>query len=582
MCGITGFVGKKAILNTMNGLKTLEYRGYDSAGIAYRDGDSIVIKKEVGKIENLDKIINYDLNSTLAIAHTRWATHGVANKINAHPHKKNKITLVHNGIIENYEELKNKLDKDYKFESDTDTEVIAALLDSLYNKYNDMKTSILKMVEVLKGSYALCIINSDIKNTLYAIRKDSPLIVGKKDTSTIFASDIPAIVHFTSEYYLLDNYDIVEANENGFKIFDRDLKEIKKNKNVYDILVDDISKNGYEHFMLKEINEEPDVFKKILNKYIKNDKIVDIFDISKYEEIEIVACGSAYHAGLIGKYYIESIANIKTTVSYASEYRYKKHFFNKNSLVIVISQSGETADTKEALKIANDALLDTLAIVNVYKSSIAREAKYVLYTISGIEISVATTKAYMAQCLVLLLLALNVKNDKKLIQDLFKVPNLLSKYINRDYKKYAKIISKYDDIFYLGRGVDYYIAQEGSLKLKEISYIHSEAYPAGELKHGTIALMDEKKLVIAIVIDDKIKDKTISNLKEVMARNTSILAITNDKGNFSNYKIEIDESDFLASFVAIIPIQLIAYEVAKLRNCDIDKPRNLAKSVTVE
>lgn len=582
MCGITGFVGKKAILNTMNGLKTLEYRGYDSAGIAYRDGDSIVIKKEVGKIENLDKIINYDLNSTLAIAHTRWATHGVANKINAHPHKKNKITLVHNGIIENYEELKNKLDKDYKFESDTDTEVIAALLDSLYNKYNDMKTSILKMVEILKGSYALCIINSDIKNTLYAIRKDSPLIVGKKDTSTIFASDIPAIVHFTSEYYLLDNYDIVEANENGFKIFDKDLKEIKKNKNVYDILVDDISKNGYEHFMLKEINEEPDVFKKILNKYIKNDKIVDIFDISKYEEIEIVACGSAYHAGLIGKYYIESIANIKTTVSYASEYRYKKHFFNKNSLVIVISQSGETADTKEALKIANDALLDTLAIVNVYKSSIAREAKYVLYTISGIEISVATTKAYMAQCLVLLLLALNVKNDKKLIQDLFKIPNLLSKYINRDYKKYAKIISKYDDIFYLGRGVDYYIAQEGSLKLKEISYIHSEAYPAGELKHGTIALMDEKKLVIAIVIDDKIKDKTISNLKEVMARNTSILAITNDKGNFSNYKIEIDESDFLASFVAIIPIQLIAYEVAKLRNCDIDKPRNLAKSVTVE
>ena len=582
MCGITGFVGKKAILNTMNGLKTLEYRGYDSAGIAYRDGDSIVIKKEVGKIENLDKIINYDLNSTLAIAHTRWATHGVANKINAHPHKKNKITLVHNGIIENYEELKNKLDKDYKFESDTDTEVIAALLDSLYNKYNDMKTSILKMVEILKGSYALCIINSDIKNTLYAIRKDSPLIVGKKDTSTIFASDIPAIVHFTSEYYLLDNYDIVEANENGFKIFNRDLKEIKKNKNVYDILVDDISKNGYEHFMLKEINEEPDVFKKILNKYIKNDKIVDIFDISKYEEIEIVACGSAYHAGLIGKYYIESIANIKTTVSYASEYRYKKHFFNKNSLVIVISQSGETADTKEALKIANEALLDTLAIVNVYKSSIAREAKYVLYTISGIEISVATTKAYMAQCLVLLLLALNVKNDKKLIQDLFKIPNLLSKYINRDYKKYAKIISKYDDIFYLGRGVDYYIAQEGSLKLKEISYIHSEAYPAGELKHGTIALMDEKKLVIAIVIDDKIKDKTISNLKEVMARNTSILAITNDKGNFSNYKIEIDESDFLASFVAIIPIQLIAYEVAKLRNCDIDKPRNLAKSVTVE
>ena len=334
--------------------------------------------------------------------------------------------------------------------------------------------------------------------------------------------------------------------------------------------------------MLKEINEEPEVFKKILNKYIKDYKIVDMFDISKYEEIEIVACGSAAHAGYLGKHYIEKIAGIKTTVSYASEYRYAKHFFNKKHLVIVISQSGETADTLAALKIANENGLDTLAIVNVYKSSIAREAKYVLYTMAGIEIAVATTKAYMAQSLILLLLALNVKQDKRIIESLFRIPNLLSKYISKDYNQLAKSIYKYDDIFYLGREVDYYLALEGSLKLKEISYIHSEAYPAGELKHGTISLMDKNTLVIAIVIDDTIKDKTISNLKEVMARNTKVFAITNDNGNFSDYKIEIEEEDLLAPFVVMIPMQLIAYEVAKLRNCDIDKPRNLAKSVTVE
>ena len=580
MCGIAGFIGKKAILNTMTGIKSLEYRGYDSAGIAYISNEKIKIIKEPGKIENLDKDIDYEVESEIAIAHTRWATHGIPNKKNAHPHNVGKITLVHNGIIENYEEIKSKLE--VKLKSDTDSEIIAALIDNLYEKYKDMKKALAKLKDMVKGSYALVIINSDFKDMIFATRKDSPLIVGVKNNEVMFASDVPAILHFTKHYYLLDNYDIVIAKKENIEFLDSDLNQIKKQEYLYEEKADSITKAGYDHFMLKEINEEPEVFKKLLRSYVKDYKIVDMFDISKYDEIEIVACGSAYHAGMIGKYYIESIANKKVTVEYASEYRYKKHFFNKKNLVIVISQSGETADTKAALNIANEAGIDTLAIVNVYKSSIAREAKYVIYTKAGIEIAVATTKAYMAQCLVLLLLALNVNQDEKIIKKLFEIPNILNKYINKDYKKIAKVTSKYEHIFYLGREIDYSLALEGSLKLKEISYIHSEAYPAGELKHGTISLMDKNTLVISIVIDDNIKDKTISNLKEIMSRNTKVISITNEKEDFSDYKVEIEEEDFCAPFVTIIPMQLIAYEVAKIKGCDIDKPRNLAKSVTVE
>ena len=581
MCGITGFVGKYAIKNAMIGLKSLEYRGYDSAGIAYITNNDVMIKKEIGKIENLDKMLNYEDESNIAIAHTRWATHGKATKNNAHPHKVGKITLVHNGIIENYEELKNKY-SDYQFKSDTDTEVIALVIDLLYKEYKDMLIVLSKITDILKGSYALAIINSDITDTIYAIRKDSPLIVGYDNNSVIVASDIPAILHVTNKYYLLDNYDIVKANSNSLTFYNKELKEITKEEYTYEEEQDEISKNGYVHYMLKEINEEPIVFKKILDKYISNNKVIDMFDISKYDEIEIVACGSATHAGYLGKHYIESIAGIKTSVHYASEYRYSKHFYNKKTLVIVISQSGETADTLAALKQANESNVDTLAIVNVYKSSIAREAKYVLYTLAGVEIAVATTKAYMAQSLILLLLALNVKQDVSLIEQLSKVPSILSKYISKDYKDIAKIISDYEHIFYLGREVDYYLALEGSLKLKEISYIHSEAYPAGELKHGTISLMDKNTLVISVVTDDSIKDKTISNLKEVMARDTSVIVITNDDKSISNYKVEIEENNYLTPFIVMIPMQLIAYEVAKIKKCDIDKPRNLAKSVTVE
>ena len=580
MCGITGFVGKNSIRNTMIGIKSLEYRGYDSAGIAFINNKKVEVLKEEGKIENLEKFINYDLDSLISIAHTRWATHGAANKINAHPHSAGKITLVHNGIIENYKELKNKY-KDYKYKSETDTEVIAVLMNELYSEYKDMLKTLNKAIEILKGSYALAIINSDYPDTLYAIRKDSPLIVGVKDSDTMLASDVPAILHFTNKYYLLDNYDIVKVDSKGVRFYN-DNKEITKRINIYDNSSDITSKNGYDHYMLKEINEEPSVFRNTLKEYITNNKIVNMFDISKYDEIEIVACGSAYHAGCLGKHYIEEYANIKTNVYYASEYRYTKHFYNSNILVIVISQSGETADTLAALKMANDNNVDTLGIVNVYKSSIAREAKHVIYTKAGIEISVATTKAYMAQSLTLLLLALNVKQDSSIIKELFKIPSILTKYINRTYKKIAKVIAKYNHIFYLGREIDYYLALEGSLKLKEISYIHSEAYPAGELKHGTISLMDTNTLVISVVTDDKIKEKTISNLKEVMARDTKVLSITNTSGDFYDYKVDIIENDSLTPFIVMIPMQLIAYEVARIKGYDIDKPRNLAKSVTVE
>ena len=580
MCGIVGYIGNNAIKNTITGLKNLEYRGYDSSGIAYIKNNNIIIKKEVGRIDNLLTNLDYDNSVNIAIAHTRWATHGEANKTNAHPHKVGKITLVHNGIIENYEKLKENL-TDYNFISNTDTEVIAALIDKLYNKYNDMKLVLSKITNLLKGSYALAIINDDITDKIFAIRKDSPLIIGYDNKSTIIASDIPAILHVTKKYYLLDNYDILEISSNELNIYDKDLNKIKKEENIYDENSTIMSKDGYEHYMLKEINEEPDIFRNILDKYIINDKIVDIYDISKYENIEIVACGSATHAGLIGKYYIENLTSIKTSVYYASEYRYQKHIYNQKTLVIVISQSGETADTKEALKIANEANLDTLAIVNVYKSSIARLAKNVIYTQAKIEVAVATTKAYMAQCLILLLLALKVNPDKTIINELHNIPNIMKKYIKKDYKEIASVISNYDHIFYLGRLVDYYLALEGSLKLKEISYIHSEAYPAGELKHGTISLMDKNVLVIAIVTDDKIKDKTISNIKEITARGTKVIAITNDNREFSDYKVLI-EDNILIPFITIIPMQLIAYEVAKIKKCDIDKPRNLAKSVTVE
>lgn len=589
MCGIVGYAGKTNVIkNIMTGLKSLEYRGYDSSGIAYLDkNNNIKIYKKVGQIKNLDQILNYEDEASLGISHTRWATHGGVTDTNAHPHNQGKITLVHNGIIENYEELKKELEKEgYNFKSSTDSEVAAALIDKLYKENKDMLKILVILKDKLKGSYAFNIINSDIPNKIYGIRKDVPLIVGVSDHGNMFASDILAILHVTNKYIVLNNNEIVELEQDNIKYYNSEGKEITKEVKEYAGTIDSISKNGYDHFMLKEINEESEVVKNILNLYTKNNKIKDIYNIKKYKNIDIVACGSASFAGQIGKYYIEKYANIKTDVYYASEYRYQKNFFTKDTLVILISQSGETADTLAALKLAKENGINTLAIVNRRDSSIAREADSVIYTEAGIEVAVATTKAYLAQVLILLLLAFKDNNkETKLLEDLKLLPNLITKYINEyDYSNIANILKDKEHIFYLGRGIDYYLSMEGSLKLKEISYIHSEAFQAGELKHGSISLIDKDFGVVSVVTDKTISDKTISNLKEVSARGAKIITITNIKdNNFADYTILVEDYDeILNPLLVIVPMQMLAYNVAKLRDCDIDKPRNLAKSVTVE
>ncbi|MEI3251197.1 MAG: glutamine--fructose-6-phosphate transaminase (isomerizing) [Candidatus Gastranaerophilaceae bacterium] len=589
MCGIVGYAGKTNVIkNIMTGLKSLEYRGYDSSGIAYLDkNNNIKIYKKVGQIKNLDQILNYEDEASLGISHTRWATHGGVTDTNAHPHNQGKITLVHNGIIENYEEIKKELEKEgYNFKSSTDSEVAAVLIDKLYKENKDMLKTLIKLKEILKGSYAFNIINSDIPNKIYGIRKDVPLIVGVSNHGNMFASDIPAILHVTNKYIVLNNNEIVELEQDNIKYYNSEGKEITKEVKEYAGTIDSISKNGYDHFMLKEINEESEVVKNILNLYTKNNKIKDIYNIKKYKNIDIVACGSASFAGQIGKYYIEKYANIKTDVYYASEYRYQKNFFTKDTLVILISQSGETADTLAALKLAKENGINTLAIVNRRDSSIAREADSVIYTEAGIEVAVATTKAYLAQVLILLLLAFKDNNkETKLLENIKLLPNLITKYINEyDYSNIANILKDKEHIFYLGRGIDYYLSMEGSLKLKEISYIHSEAFQAGELKHGSISLIDKDFGVVSVVTDKTISDKTISNLKEVSARGAKIITITNIKdNNFADYTILVEDYDeILNPLLVIVPMQMLAYNVAKLRDCDIDKPRNLAKSVTVE
>lgn len=571
----------------MTGLKSLEYRGYDSSGIAYMKNGKINIIKKEGPIKNLDKILDYDDEANIGISHTRWATHGGATDINAHPHRQGRITLVHNGIIENYNELREGLiEKGYVFNTETDTEVAAGIIDDLYNEEGDMLKALNKATYVLKGSYAFNIINDDYPDTIFGIRKDSPLIVGTSNEGNILASDIPAIIHVTNKYIILNNYDIVVLTKDNIKYYDRDLNEIYKDIKIFNGDSEEISKNGYDHYMLKEINEEGEVVKRILSLYTKDNKVGNIFNIKKYKSIDIVACGSAAFAGYIGKYYIEKYANIRTNVHYASEYRYQKNFFDKDTLVILISQSGETADTLAAMKLANEHDIDTLSIVNRRDSSIARESKYVIYTPAGIEIAVATTKAYLAQVIILILLAIkNSSMEEEGIRELKLLPNIITKYINDfNYKEIAKLVSDKKNVFYLGRGIDYYLALEGSLKLKEISYIHSEAFPAGELKHGSISLIDENFGVIAIVLDKSISDKTISNLKEVSSRGAEVIAITNiDKDDFSTHKILLDNhSEFLTPLTAIIPMQLLAYNTALIEGYDIDKPRNLAKSVTVE
>lgn len=581
MCGIIGYVGKKrcSIDVIIDGLKHLEYRGYDSAGIAYVKDNNVVIEREVGRISNLENVLKKD-TSHIGIGHTRWATHGKPTKENAHPHKVGNITLVHNGIIDNFMELKSTLmSEGYNFKSDTDTEVAAAYIDSLYKENNDMIKSLSICVNKFLGSYAFGIINELETDVLYALRKDSPLIIGVGENENFIASDVPSILKYTNKYIDIENDEIVKITKDEVTVYDKNCNIINKEISVFEGDANLVEKNGYETYMLKEIHEEAEVIKKT------SESSID-FDITKYDEIDIVACGSAYHAGLVGKYMIEKLCNIKVNVCMASEYQYDKHFYKGKTLVIAISQSGETADTKKCVNIANDMGVDTLGIVNVKGSSIARICKHVIYTLAGPEIAVATTKAYLAQITTLILLA--VKNSKEKIntEDLQKLPYYIETLINKDYTSLANMLYTKDDIYFIGRGIDYALCMEGSLKLKEISYIHSEAYAAGELKHGTISLISEGTPVIVVATSDELYLKTISNAKEVKARGAYVILVTDkeviNEGVYDELISIPKVTEELRPILTIIPLQLISYEVAKLRGNDIDKPKNLAKSVTVE
>ena len=583
MCGIVGYIGFREPKDVLiEGLKTLEYRGYDSAGIALKNDTSVQIIKEVGRIASLEEKVNKGklINSHIGIAHTRWATHGGVTEVNAHPHTIGRVTLVHNGIIENAMELKEKLSSEgVTFNTETDTEVLTALIDYYYD--NDPVVAIEKAIKDVRGSYALAIVFKD-QDKLFAVRKDLPLIVGYGKDEYFVASDISAIINYTNRFSLLDENEIVVLDFDGIKIV-KDGKEIKKEILVTELTAESKEKCGYEHYMLKEIMEEPIVLEKTLKPFIEN--FDSVFDISDYEEIHIVACGSAMYAGMIGKSLIEENANIRVLCEVASEYRYKKVLYDRKTLVIVISQSGETADTIAAMRKAKENGALTLAIVNVKGSTIARESDRQIFIEAGPEIAVATTKAYILQVAIMALLACRVAGKKDIVNELKKLPRLLKEVIDRKdiYLEIAKKISNREDIFFIGRKIDYAISLEGSLKLKEVSYIHSEAYQAGELKHGTISLIDKGTPVFAIVTEEDIKEKTISNICEVKARGAMIIVVSNEDGFECDYLIKVPRvSEFLQPILVVPCLQLIAYEVAKIRGCDIDKPKNLAKSVTVE
>ncbi len=581
MCGIIGYIGKgKPIDILINGLKQLEYRGYDSAGIALKNKDEIQIIKSVGKIANLEeKVLKEKLiDSHIGIAHTRWATHGEANEVNAHPHRSGKITLVHNGIIENASEIKEKLKKEgVVFLSDTDTEVVASLINKYYEK--DMVSAIEKTIKEIKGSYALAILSSD-EDKIYAVRCESPLLLGIGKDEYFVASDIGAIIEYTKDYILLGENEIVTLSKDGIEII-KDGKKVERPILKSQLTKEDAGLCGYDHYMMKEIMEEPVLISKYVEKHLSD---LDKFpDLSKYSHIHIVGCGSAYYAGMIGKNYLEE-DGLRVEVDVASEYRYRNVIYDEDTLVILISQSGETADTIAAMRKANEHHIDTLAIVNVDSSTLARECTYKILIEAGREVAVATTKAFLLQVLVLSLLSYKINPDDDFVTDLKKLPQLLKVLLDKSgfYKKLADTIYKKEDVFFIGRRVDYAISLEGSLKLKEVSYIHSDAYPAGELKHGTISLINNGTVVFAIVTDSVTRDKTISNLEEVISRGAIPIYVGTEDCNYEN-KILVPKIHTKLQPLVVVPVlQMIAYYVALKRGCDIDKPKNLAKSVTVE
>lgn len=593
MCGIIGYIGNKNVGEVLlNGLYALEYRGYDSAGMAISDGEKIKITKCVGRVSNLEEKYKKEKNNKgfFGIAHTRWATNGEANLVNAHPHSVGKVTLVHNGIIENVDELKSELiNKSYTFKGETDSEVVAAMLDDEL-KNNNIIDAINSMKSKLLGSYALgIIINGD--NKIYAIRKDSPLLIGVTENECFLSSDITAIIKYTNKYFLLDEGEIAVLESGKYNVY-KDMEKVNKDLIISDSKSQNINKDKYEHYMLKEIMEEPIVLKNLLDDF-SNGENRDFYDLSDYEEIHIVGCGSAMYAGLIGQSLIEEEDNIKVSVYAASEYRYKKKIFNNKTLVILISQSGETADTIAAMREVKNNFIDTLGIINNPNSTMARECDKVILINAGVEVAVATTKAFINQVCVLAMIAYitadkkGLLNDKIQINDFYNIPYLLERVLNNldIYKQIAKEIYNHNTCFFIGRGIDYAICMEGSLKLKEISYIHSEAYQAGELKHGTISLIESGIPVICVITNSKLKDKTISNLKETLARGAKGIIITTEC--LDDYKdilkvVIPDTNRFCQSMLVVSALQLISYYVAKYRECDIDKPKNLAKSVTVE
>ena len=582
MCGIIGYIGNKHPRDVLlSGLKKLEYRGYDSSGIALLNDEGTQIIKSVGSISNLEKRINKEelIKCNIGIAHTRWATHGEANEINAHPHKVGKITIVHNGIIENASVLKEKLIKSgVNFSSETDSEVVAALINKYYK--GDMTSAINRTIKDIKGSYAILVLCDSEPDKMYALRCQSPLILGVGKNEYFATSDIGAIIDYTNKYVLLGENEIVTLSRDGYKIT-KDNKEVKRQVNISDLNSDNVDLQGYEHYMIKEIMEEPVLVNKLVNKYADHMDLLP--DIKGYKHIHIVGCGSAYYAGLIGKYLFEE-DNIDVSIDVASEYRYRNVLYPKGTLVILISQSGETADTIASMRKANEAGVDTLGIVNVESSTIARECKYKVMIEAGKEIAVATTKAYILQVLILSLLSYKIKGDKEYIHDLRRISGQLKILLDKTgfHKKMADRVYKKKDVFFIGRKIDYASCLEGSLKLKEISYIHSEAYQAGELKHGTISLIDKNSVVFCIASDDDVYDKTISNLEEVISRGARPIYISTHDAKYKNKIIVPKVHKKLQPLLIVPTLQLIAYYTAYKKGCPIDKPRNLAKSVTVE
>ena len=612
MCGIVGYVGtEQAAPILLAGLSKLEYRGNDSAGIAIRNEDTgdITVVKAKGRLKILSEKTNegHAVPGTCGIGHTRWATHGEPSENNAHPHctDDKSVVLVHNGIIENYQELKDKLIKSgYAFYSQTDTEIAVKLVDYYYRKTGTPLEAISRAMLRIRGSYAFGIMFHDHPGKIFAARKDSPLIIGKSQTGCLIASDVPAILDKTRNVYYIGNHEIAELSQDEIHFYNIDREEIQKEQVEIKWDAESAEKGGYEHFMLKEIHEQPRAVRDTIGAYVKDGKI-DLSEtgltdekLQEIERIYIVACGSAYHVGMVGKYVIEELADIPVEVDLASEFRYRNPKLVKNSLVVIVSQSGETADSLAALRLAKERKIPVLGIVNVVGSSIARESDYILYTYAGPEISVATTKAYSTQLIAMYLLAIQAAKVKDviseeryaaLIEELGTLPEKIQKTLD-DKERIQWFASKYanaKDVFFIGRGIDYAISMEGSLKMKEISYIHSEAYAAGELKHGTISLIEDGILVVGVATQAALFEKTISNMVEVKSRGAYLMGLT----TYGNYNIE-DTADFavyvpqtesfFATSLAIVPLQLMGYYVSVAKGLDVDKPRNLAKSVTVE